>query len=104
KATADNDLGVAPLCVGGIKRFAHHTDAENLKELGRDAEPAQTLASIASGQINRPPLIAGDTVEGFSLGLPVEQVRRRSSSPQDPMRRILAKHHQAIRAGIRQRM
>src|SRR5205814_9914495 len=44
-----------------------------------DVESAQTLASIASGQIHSPPPIAGDGLERLRLSLPVEQVRRRHS-------------------------
>src|SRR5205823_12892380 len=99
QASPDNDLGSAPLRIGRIEGFAHQLDAENFEKLRRDAESAQPLASIASSQVNRSPLIAGDCLERFRLGLPVEQVRRRNSSPQHTMGRIhRTKHHQAIRA------
>src|SRR5437762_12041984 len=81
EAAADNDLGSAPLWIVRIERFAHQPDAENFEKLRRDAESAQPLALIAAGQINRSPLITGDRLKRFRLGLPVEQVRRRNSSP-----------------------
>src|SRR5205809_2237310 len=60
KAVADNDLGPRPRCVVRGERFADQRDAENFEELRCDVESAQTLASIASGQIHSPPPIAGD--------------------------------------------
>ena len=82
EAAADNDLGSAPLWIARIERFTHQPDAENFEKLRRDAESAHSLATIASGQVDRLPSIAGDRLERFRLGLPVEQVRRRNSSPE----------------------
>src|SRR5439155_12151851 len=63
EAAADNDLGsaasalkkqgTAPLWIAWIERFAHQPDAENFEKLRRDAESAQPLATIASGQVDR---------------------------------------------------
>src|SRR5262245_16331583 len=67
-------------------------------------ESAQTLASIASGNIDRSPSITRDGFERLRLGLPVEQVGRRSSGPEHITRGIhRAKHDEAIRIRIRQR-
>src|SRR2546422_9163196 len=47
EASADNDLGSAPLWIARIERFAHQPDAENFERLRRNAESAQSLATIA---------------------------------------------------------
>src|SRR6266851_1292127 len=104
QAAADNDLRPAPLWIIRTKRFADQRYAENFEELRRDVEPTQALASIASGQIDSPPSIAGDGLERFRLSLPVEQVRRRHRGPEHTVRRICrTEQDQGIRVGIRQR-
>src|SRR5438876_12340997 len=75
EAAAYNDLGSAPLWIARIERFTHQPDAENFEKLRRDAESAHSLATIASGQVDRLPSIAGDRLESFRLGLTDEQVR-----------------------------
>src|SRR5438046_8154102 len=59
EASANNDLGALLLWSGGCKCFPHQADAENLEELRRDTEPAQPLAAIAAGQVDRSPLVTG---------------------------------------------
>src|SRR5262249_29792739 len=60
EAAADNDLGPPPLWIIRTERFAYQRNAENFEEFRCDVEPTQALASIASGQINGSPSIAGD--------------------------------------------
>ena len=96
--------GLAELNASTSNVCAHQRDAENFEKLRRDEESAESLAMIASGEIDAPPSIARDGLERFRLSLPVEQVRRRSRRPQHTVRGIRrTKHDQAIRAGIRQR-
>src|SRR5437899_13084208 len=47
EASADNDLGSAPLWIARIERFAHQSDAENFERLRRNAESAESLATNA---------------------------------------------------------
>jgi hypothetical protein len=46
EAVAENNLIPLPLWVVRTERFAHQRYAENLEELGRDAEPTQAFAAI----------------------------------------------------------
>src|SRR5205807_1824332 len=104
KATADNDLGPSTLWILRTECLAHQRYIEHFEELGRDVEPAQSLASIASGQIDRAPSIGGDGFERLRLSLPVEKVRGRNGGPERTVRGVhRMKHDQAIRAGIGQR-
>src|SRR5262249_22916252 len=63
KAAADDDLMRAPLWIAGTKCFPRYWHAQNSEKFRRDLKSAQPLASIASGEIDRLPSIAGDRIE-----------------------------------------
>jgi hypothetical protein len=70
QAAADDDLGpsTAPVrrrrsSIVRTERVTHQRDVENLEELRRDVKPAQSLASVAFDQIDRPPSVSRDGLE-----------------------------------------